>query len=414
VARAQESPPAPEGYSHYWPGSCVEAVTRNDLFERRGQTDTTRFDPDADTMLTNSVQVARTCVASLVIDSIQTRDLILLARAYLAAGDSSEAQGAIERRLSADAARPDSTRAHDLADVVELYLEAKPSRRGEAQWYMERLDTLSGPDVAYWQFRAHDASGRYARRAGDEEAMRRDANAIIAAATRLSPHDRQEFAGRIVSAYWVLADLAGTETGQSDTARHIIAHAQADVGQIDDADHALQLVQFMANQFGRHSPSVYADTWFPPEGTESADSIHPRPGKVSVVVMGTLSRSAMPAFRRIQTILPDTVDITFIHNSYGYFASQGPLTPAEEAVVAMRYFRNDLKAPGTLAIVVPRFEVLPDGRRIAVPTRNEVLFGARMGVGIVVIDRQGLIRRTFSGFEPWTEREIETLAQKIQ
>lgn len=414
LAGAQESPSGPDGYSHYWPGACLEAIDRNDQFMRRAQVDTGRYDVAGDTMLTSSVEVAKTCVATLAIDSVRPRDLIFLARVYLAAGDPDAAEQAIQRRLAIDAARPDSTRAHTLADIVSAYLNAKPWREGQAEAYMSQLDTMSGPDAAYWQFNAHDAIGQRGRLLGNDSLLKREATAMIAVGGRLSPHDREEFGGRLVSAYWYLADLKGTETASADSAKVITAQARADLGEVKNLDRALLMIDSLAGFFGKPAPSVYADTWYPAADLSPSDTVHPRPGKVSLIVLQGFSRYVIPIFRRLQAVVPDTVDITFIHNSYGYFGSKGPLSPAEEAVAVESSFRNDLNGPGSLAIVVPRIEVLPDGRRIPVPTRNELLYGARVGVSILAVDRNGTIRRTWSGFDSWTEFQIEDVLRKIQ
>lgn len=411
---AQEAPPEPVGYSHYWPGSCVEAVARNDQFESRGAIDTARYTPAVDTMFTSSVEIAKTCLAALVVDSVRPRDLLLLARTYLAAGDPAGAAGAIARRLEADSLRPDSTRAHTLADIVSLYLDAKPMRPDGVTETLTRLDSMTAPDAAYWQFTAHDLVGQRARRVNDDSALVREANAMIEVGKRLSAHDRQEFSGRLVSAYWYLADHVGTDADSSGPAKAIVAQARADLGNIPNLDRSLQILDSLAGFFGNPAPHVYADTWFPPADAPPGDTIHPRPGKVSLIVTNMANRWNTPIFRRLQTIVPDSVDITFIHNSYGYFGSFGALKPEEEAVAVQSVFRDSLHAPGTLAIVVPRFEVLPDGRRIPARTRNQMAYGANVGVAILVVDRNGTIRRTFPGIEPWTELEIEDLLRKIQ
>ena len=412
TARAQEQPP--DGYAHYWPGACVEAVARNDQFETRGQLDTGRYTPAADTMLTTSVEIAKACVAVFSVDSVRARDLILLARAYFAAGEIDAAQTAIARRIVVDSARPDSTRAHTFADIIAAYIDAKPARLDDVQRTLTALDSVPGSDAAYWQFTAHDAISQWARRVKDDALFTREANAMVEVGKRLSQHDRVEFAGRLISAYWYLADIAGTEADSSGPAKAIIARARTDLANIPDLDRAFMNLDLMANFFGQKSPYVSADTWFHPADTPPGDTIHPRPGKVSIIVsQGMATRYATPIFRRLQTVLPDTVDITFIHTAYGYFR-RGPLKPEEETLAVQSYFRDTLNAPGTLAIVVPRIEVLPDGRRIPVRTRNQLVYGANVGIGILVVDRNGVIRRTFPGLEPWTELDIEDLLRKIQ
>jgi hypothetical protein len=401
------------GYSHYWPWSCLEAVERSDRFYWRTRLDTLRYTPAGDTMLTSSVAVARECAATLDVRRVPPRDLVALARVYLAARDSTSAVRTMARRLAAAGPAPDSARAHVLHDIVDAYLEAKPPQLTLARSYAARLDTLTGVGVPFWQVSAHGLLAVYARRMGDDASVAREANAMIAISQQLEPRDRQELGSRLVQAYWYLADLAGSSAGSAQPAKMIMAKARVALDGVPGLERPLAVADSMAGYFGAPAPRVAADRWILPPEAAPDDTIHPRPGKLSIVAFG-VSLETAPRFRRLRTVVPDTVDITFIHNSYGHFASRGPLSPEEEEEAVRAFFINELGSPGTMAVVVPRFVVLPDGRRIAARTRNELTYGTGMGVTIVVVDRRGFIRRVYSGMDPWTEIRIESALRSVQ
>jgi hypothetical protein len=361
-------------------------------------------------MLTDAAQVARLCAERFSVEQTPRRDLILLAQTYLAAGDDAQARAAVARRVALDAKAPVDVRAMTFADVVTAYLQASPARLSAARETLAQLSQLTGADAAVAKVIAYRALGRYAVRVNDDSSAASASEAIIAASRQLTPHDREEFGATLLGAYGTLASLAGERTADSTEPLAVIARAQRELADVESVQEPLSMQQAVYAMFGTPGQPITGSYWYGAAG----DTLRPTRGKISIVSFNP-ARINVPAYRRIASHFADTVELTFVQHTNGYFRDQGPLTPDAEAEILRAYYMDELQLPGALAITTLQGKAIADGRIVKGKTKNAVAYGAKGRTGTILIDADGTIRRFFAGWTPWSEREIiEAIRRLIQ
>ncbi len=405
---------SPEFYRHYWPGSCVEAVRRtNDLYWR-ARPDTARFDLARDTMLTASTAVARECVSKFSVAQVKPEHLILLAQVYLALEDDSSAHVAIQRRLDTEVSKSVAIRARTFAEIIKTYLRVSPARLSDALATQRQLETLTSADAAVGKVVAYQTLAMYYLKIDDDSNAIAMSERLLAAGAQLSQHDRQEFASTLFGAYAAMAEIAGARTGTTEAAAPIIARARQDLGNLEPIAERLDALESTYQLYGDEGGRLTGDFWFQGAG-DTTPVVRPTPGKISIISFQPV-RSQIPAFRRLQERFGDSIELTFVLRTNGYFRDQGPLTPTEEAKILREYYIDELKLPGVLVISSASSQELPDGRLVKGKSENVLKYsgGGKGNPGTLILDRQGVIRRIFSGWPPWTERELEQAVEKIR
>lgn len=402
------APPEPDGYSYYWPGACVQAMQRGGNFYWRAREDTAQYSAAGDTLLDDVRRVARDCAARFKSSgpSLSGNNLIPLAQVLLAAGDDAGAKQAVERRLAEADVKPTAARAWTLAQIVELYLDL-PVRVDVARGYLAQLDLLRGADAAPGQTRAWLSLTQYYRHIGDDARMRAAIDSTIKTGKDLNEHDRSEYAFSLLSAYRYLADAEGDRTGEAAAPRAVLARASADLGKLPHIAPAIARYDTLYSRYGTKGPAVFADLWI----AAAADTVHPRPGKVSILNFMP-SRPTIPATRRLARAIGDSVDVALVHATVGYFRGLGPLTFATEVPEVRKYFVDELNIASSLAITETHYHTIADGRRVRDPNANDRAY--RTGQGIVVLDRQGIIRRIWLGWDNAYEPAIVTTLNRYK
>jgi hypothetical protein len=402
VAYAQGGAPPRDGFRYYIPGACVEAVKRSDAFYWRTTPDTVQFNMAADTMLTVSARLAKACAAQFSVEQVNPRDLVLLAKVYLAAGDDPAALRAVTRRLHEDADASAATRAATLEDIVGAYLHASPARLHEAQRYLAQLDTVSGSEAALSRFRAHLSMLRYFEMANDDANLRAQAEAAIVADKEMNAKDRREFGVYIGEVYKILAAAEGARTGTSAAPRAVIERAREDVKSLSYGIAMMAKPDTIASLYGRKGTRVKGDYWLGATG----DTIRPAPGKVTIIVF-RLNRTSVAALRRLQERFGDQIAVTGLVHTVGYFRDEGPLNTDQELKLLRQYYIDELGMPGTIAVSKTQFTTMPDGRRRAPLDSTSRAYWTPAGTVAVVLDQQGIIRRVFTdSWKPWFENRI--------
>ena len=414
------APPEPDGYSYYWPGACVQAMQRSENFYWRAREDTAQYSAAGDTLLDDVRRVARDCAARFKSSgpSLSGNNLIPLAQVLLAAGDDAGAKQAVERRLAEADVKPTAARAWTLAQIVELYLN-RSDRSGRYQtlpvWvdvargYLAQLDSLRGADAAPGQTRAWLSLTRYYRHIGDDARMRAAIDSTIKTGKDLNEHDRSEYAFSLLSAYQYLADAEGDRTGEAAAPRAVLARASADLGKLPRIAPAIASYDTLYSRYGTKGPAVFADLWI----AAAADTVHPRPGKVSILNFMP-SRPTIPATRRLARAIGDSVDVALVRATVGYFRGLGPLTLATEVPVVRKYFVDELNIASSLAITETHYHTIADGRRVRDPNANDRAYQTRQGTSIVVLDRQGIIRRIWLFWDNAYEPAIVTTLNRYK
>lgn len=423
MAHAQGGIPSPDGFTFYTPGSCVSAFQRSDAFYWRARQDTARFNAAADTMISASANLVRECAKKFTVATVVPRDLILLARVYLAMGDDAAALSAVTRRLTADASKPVVDRATTLAEIVEAYVCASPlaeivtayvcpspPRVDVARRYLKLLDALSQPEAALGQLRGHRRLALHYWVRGDGPNIVSESEAAIAAGKRLNNHDRIEYSQMIAGMYQLIAEVQGARTGTATAPRAVIARAKTDLGKLEGAERLIAPLDTIASMYGQKGTRLVASYWLGTQG----DTVRPTPGKMSVIMFAP-ARLNIPAFRRLQKEFGDNVEISFAGNTVGYFKDEGPLTPAREIEYLNGYYFDELHASGVMAVNESQFHRMPDGRRMASLSANGRAYRTSLGTLVVVLDKEGVIRRVLTeDWRPWYENRIAEALAKIR
>jgi hypothetical protein len=110
-------------------------------------------------------------------------------------------------------------------------------------------------------------------------------------------------------------------------------------------------------------------------------------------------RYSLPMIRRVARLGGDSLDVVAIRGLNGYFKDLGPLTPEAEIAELRKYYAT-LDVPGALVFSEPSYVKIPDGRRVRQPTPNDQAY--RPG-GVFVVNRAGIIRRVWGGWEKTME-----------
>lgn len=368
-ARAQaEHFPAPAGratYSRYIvPEQCLAATRRAADSVRWGaRRDTLPYDT-RDTLPAAAVKTARECGARFSVAEVEPLSLPALRDLALLAGHDSVARAVTERRILAASDEPLAARATVLGEAVTAYTSARPLRLDLAREYLRRLDAL-GPAAARERAQAHATLiNSYVVGMLDTTMLNEEVHALIAMLDDLPDSVRASD-----PEYWQAQELGIRMAAMQAAALR------------EGPDVALARLRergwTRGTMLGERAPAITAKYWF-----ARPDSMmpSPRPGKISMVVYvdhacGVQCFPYYATLRRIGRRFP-RVEITLVTQTRGYFRLRPPPTPAEEAELDRRYFLDELRLPGALAVDVTEYSRLPepDGRRIDQPPRNTMRY----------------------------------------
>jgi hypothetical protein len=409
------------------PGLCVAAVSNAvDVFQhtitqqlhvRQLRSST----PAGDTIPASVRMLAQKCGARFTVAGPRTDDdLADLFTLALAAGNDELANAVLGRRLAR--ATTDSMRAAILHGTVTMSLAAAPRRVSLALAAATRLDALS-PTVQALKLKNHaalmwDATARF-----DVPVMRREAERIIALGQGPITTFRYEYLP-IIGAYMVLGQIAYVEA--PDSVMTVMARAKADLGRFPPGDEfppdipfspimsvhfrtaTLEqirdhLLPFNGQQYaGTTLPPVSASYWFP----KAPEQWPPSAGHPSVVFYGgelqqmcarndwgilggaigehSFCDPLYTALPQWAILYGDRLAMTLVAQTRGFAARSVPLAPSAEADTLGWFFREHLKLPVTVGIVVDSVWRLPipDGRHFWSDT---TFYGSFSGGRLVVL-----------------------------
>jgi hypothetical protein len=239
--------------------------------------------------------------------------------------------------------------------------------------------------------------------------MRAASEEVIKAGKRLNEHDRQEFSYALLSAYRNLAEAEADRTGDAVAPRAVLTRAAADIGKLPRMAGAIAAYDTTYSRYGTKGPAVVADLWVGAPG----DTVHPRPGKLTLLNFQP-SRWTVPATRRLSRAVGDSLDVALVYGTVGYFRGLGPLTMAAEVPEVRKLFFDELKITSSLAITETKYHRLPDSRRVPDPNANDRAYRTSQGASIVVLDRQGVIRRIWQYWSNAYEPRIAATLRKYK
>ena len=151
---------------------------------------------------------------------------------------------------------------------------------------------------------------------------------------------------------------------------------------------------------------------------ENYDGV-PRPliGKPSLFV--TVSHNCAPfCFRKLSVIkrlmqtFGDSIDLVLITPTMGYGPGSGPLSPADEAKWAARFFKDFQKLPYTLLVDESPSRKLPDGRIVRELSPVVQMLNDINGANAIVTDADGRIQWAGQLLSEWYLRTVTAVIDR--
>jgi hypothetical protein len=331
-----------------------------------------------ETLPAGAVAVARTCLRRFAVATISARDLPDMFTLALQAGQDSIAHAGVTRQLAL--ASDGAGRIAILQQSITGYLQAEPSRVAAAEAAVARIDAV-GPSIQVARLTAHGLLLTFATSSFNVAVMRREADQIITLAHDGSGATLAQEYQPLVDAYAALASIAYVEA--PDSVMAVLTRAKHDLARIPPGPSGTNfqtvpvselrnwLLPFNADQYaGQPLPPMTAAYWRPRPPT----SWPPGNGRVSLVVYGGwimnrcvrsdegLLRGALYMGYGCQALyswLPqwvhtygDRLAITLVAEARGRAIRSLSLSPAQEADSLQWFYRDYLKLPLTVGMIV--------------------------------------------------------------
>jgi hypothetical protein len=332
-----------------------------------------------------------------------------------ASGNDSLAARAFRRALGQQKLRIDTT---DLLWHGAYSYSSRPFRLPVAQEMAKRLDALGvvgeRPMMIwndYWVSQ-HDGPGGLAKTLFDTTAMKVETAGELRNYEALPDTARHgaEMTGIMTEAQSVL--LALVRNPRNDSAGAALRARAIEILGKDQQEgrygEGLLLL-------GERWPALKPDFWF---NRPSADSVFPRPGRVTIIqpigIQQCLCEAVFASINRIKQRFGDSVDILLVVETQGHWARRVQLSPAEEAGLLKRAVIDSLKLPVTLGVYTTTFipHPAPDNRLVpqVIPEMKKITFAN----SAIIVDRRGIAQLAgVLSFGAWNERPMMALLASL-
>jgi hypothetical protein len=404
--------PAAQPFAGYNPGRCAVAARMIDGINRHDRRDTTIYTPRRDTLFTATVESLRECERSYGGAAPEAAEVLNVARVQLLTGQDEAAAATQRQHMASFAGRPAEERAWELLLIIRDNLAGKPARLERARAALAELDAL-GTVAAGLRVLAHAAMMDAAIERYDDDAMRREAAAALEAWLELDEESRLWRADVLANVFLQRAAVEVLAQG-GDAALAIVDSALGIVPvQARGPRMGLERARRLYGNMGRTAAPLDAQFWY---NTGATGTNRPAPGRVSLILPADrpctgICLPMMDAARRIEArFRGQDLDITFRTRTFGFYADTAPATPLAEAQYDSTYFLHHVRIPGALAIAETKFSFRPDGRRVNEPTTDDLNYP---GAGVVVVDRNGIIRYVASYWNPVLEARVTELIERL-
>lgn len=370
---------------------------------------------DIPTWNQEKLELAKACAARFPLEQVNGADLPLLAQLLVEAGDKAAARAAIARRL----AMPGITtteKAQALLAGVDVAFASPITDAGveEAEGYVGQLDAL-GQGAFDQRLEAHSRLGGYFRGIDIDEKIVTHMSAVLAMAESLSAEKRKALGFRLVNAYTSLAEVHG---GRGDAARAValLEKGLVDLASVPEAAKYIPEVVKRYKQVGTRGTAIDAPHWLNAEpGTTTLDPA----GRVTIIQFTARwcgpCRKSYPAMLRLhEKYAARGLQVLFSTQLYGFFEQRRPLSAEEELAADREYFVNHHRIPFKISIEPQRVPV-PDAPAPAAGGRTwtEERYFVSGIPQIVILDKQGIIRRVMVGWDPANEARVNQLIEEL-
>jgi thiol-disulfide isomerase/thioredoxin len=360
--------------------------------------------PDVDALFTERGRREKACAAQFHVADMSGPELLDLAALATEVGNEDEAVAAVHKRLQ-EPGLTDPERADALNAMIRAYTGPDTTKLDEAERYLRRLDAL--PDsLADRKLAGHATlSGEY-RYLDFDSRIRRHSLAIIALGRKMQltgapggPVRMNPATFSVATAYTDMAEVYG-DFGKTDSALAILDQASRDHPELASyvVGNLLKPERARFALIGTRAVPISAEHWInAPAGTHTIDPT----GHVTVLEFTAHwcipCRNSYPGLLAMaKRFEPQGVRFIFATQFYGYVGKKRNLDPAEEMVADREYYIAEHGIP--FPIAVADRPVQKQGPPYA---RNPNDEHYRVGgiPQVVVIDRNGVIRRIVTGWD---------------
>lgn len=360
--------------------------------------------PDAQALLTEGKRREKTCAAQFHLAEISGPDLLDLAALAMEVGYDDEAVAAVHKRLR-EPGLTDRERADALNAMIGVYTRADTAKLDEAERYLRRLDALPG-SLADRKLAGHATLNSEYRYLDFDSRIRRHSLAIIKLGRNMKlvgapvgPVKLNPATFPVVTAYTDMAEVYG-DFGKSDSALAILDQASRDHPELSSyvVDNLLKPERARFALIGTHAVPISADHWInAPAGTRTIDPT----GHVTVLEFTAHwclpCRNSYPGLIAMaKRFEAQGVRFIFATQFYGYVGKKRNLDPAGEMAADREYYVTEHHIHFPIAVAAR-----PVQRQGAPYARNPN--DEHYNVGgipqVVIIDRNGVIRRIVTGWD---------------
>ncbi|MGH7511359.1 MAG: hypothetical protein ACREOQ_00410 [Gemmatimonadales bacterium] len=387
-ADGQDAKPAASGapeYARYpTPGACAAAVERVYGTATWGE-DSDSFPYDPSRPLPAAVAAAaRRCVERFLpaggVAALSGKDVDAMFMLGLTAGDDSLAAAALRRTVARQRSKRDSTDV--LVGALDAYLNGRPARLVLAQGLARRLDSLGyREDLPPGQWsNPHSKVLQLAKAMLDSAAMTEEAEAVLAAVRALPEQERR--GGWVLGAVLSTLSIDQLWTLRAYGPDSMFPRMKSQVTALLGPD-ALQTSPLL----GLPAPPLQPDFWF---GREPADSVLPRPGRVTLLIGCGGGACDNAVLRRLKTRYGDSLELILLAPTQGRHGPYIPLAPQREAELLRDSYLGTHQLPAKLGVWITQYTSRPDPdrRRVSQPPASDF---ARFGMGGRLLDQRGIV-----------------------
>ena len=370
--------------------------------------------PDYATVFAGRTDRLKQCAAKFTVEASSGADLLTLATLYSQVGFDSLAQAAVNKRMR-EPGLGEPERAAALAGMIRTLTKPDTALIVRAEPYMRQLDAMSDA-VNVEKLAAHSALNSEYRYLDVNDRIRQHSQAIIelgrhvkaAAAGDRSPQAVSSF--ELLEAYTNLAEVYA-DMGQIDSTFRVLDQARQDHPEIP----ASELGDFVTPErqryqlVGQPATALEAGHWLNArDGTRSFDP-H---GKVTVIeftahwcIPCRNSYASMTAMA--DSFAARGVQFAFATEFYGYFGARKNLDVPAELAADQEYYVGEHGVRFPVAIADQPPPPKPGERYVPEPNSGRYRVGGIPQT--VIIDRQGVIRRILTGWDPGNAQRMPVL-----
>jgi thiol-disulfide isomerase/thioredoxin len=360
--------------------------------------------PDVQTLFTERKSREMTCAAQFQVADMSGPELLDLAALALEVGNDDQAVAAVTKRLQ-EPGLTDRERADALDAMISAYTRPDTAKLDEAEGYLRQLEAL--PDsLADRKLAGHATlEGEY-RYLDFDSRIRRHSLAIIALGRDMKlvgapggPVAMNPATFPVATAYTDMAEVYG-DFGETDSALAILDQASRDHPELSSyvVDNLLKPERARFALIGTHAAPISADQWInAPAGTHTLDPT----GHVTVLEFTAHwcipCRNSYPGLVAMaKRFEPQGVRFIFATQFYGYVGSKRNLDQAGEMAADREYYVAEHGIHFPIAVTQPpmRKQGMP-----YVPNANDQHYQVGAIPQVVVVDRNGVIRRIVTGWD---------------